>query len=357
MAFTRATTAGKIAQRFLGFVMTLPDTMRFVEVFKPGDADGMRISTAAMPTPGEGEVLIRVEAAGVNRPDVQQRKGLYPPPADASPVLGLEVAGVVVGLGEGVTSLHPGDRVCALANGGGYAEFCVAPAVQCLPWPSGYDAVRAAALPETFFTVWANLFGSGFPAASRLKPGQHVLIHGGSSGIGTTAIQLAKVFGAHVIATAGSAEKCTACRELGAEAAIDYKKEDFVARTLELTGGRGVDVVLDMVAGPYLSKNTKVLAKDGWLIVIAVQGGNKDPDLDIRRVMLNRLTITGSTMRARTRAEKGAVAQGLLDHVWPKLESGACAPVIHGVFPLDQVVQAHELMESSTHIGKIVLTL
>jgi NADPH2:quinone reductase len=326
--------------------------MRQIEVTEPGGPEVMRVVNAPVPHPGEGEVLIRVEAAGVNRPDVQQRKGLYPPPPDASQVLGLEVAGEVVELGAHANGLHPGDRVCALVNGGGYAAYCLAPAVQCLPWPPGYDAVKAAALPETFFTVWANLFGPG-----RLAAGETVLIHGGSSGIGTTAIQLARAFGARVIATAGSAEKCRACVELGAEAAIDYRNEDFVARTKEITGGRGVDVVLDMVAGPYLSRNVNVLAKDGRLIVIAVQGGNKDPDLDIRKVMLNRITITGSTMRARTRAEKGAVAAGLLEHVWPKLEAGQCAPVIHGVFPLEQVAEAHRLMESSTHIGKIVLTL
>ncbi len=332
--------------------MTRTDSMREIEVAGPGGPEMMRVIRAPVPQPGEGEVLIRVDAAGVNRPDVQQRKGLYPPPPDASQVLGLEVAGEVVDLGATAGSLHPGDRVCALVNGGGYAEYCVAPAVQCLPWPSGYDAVKAAALPETFFTVWANLFGPG-----RLAAGETVLIHGGSSGIGTTAIQLARAFGARVIATAGSAEKCRACVELGAEAAIDYRTEDFVLRTREITGGRGVDVVLDMVAGPYLSRNVSVLAKDGRLIVIAVQGGNKDPDLDIRKVMLNRITITGSTMRARTRAEKGAVAAGLLEHVWPKLQAGQCAPVIHGVFPLDQVADAHRLMESSAHIGKIVLTV
>jgi putative PIG3 family NAD(P)H quinone oxidoreductase len=332
--------------------MMLPATMRQVDIASPGGPEQLRIVQAPLPRPGEGEVLIRVEAAGVNRPDIQQRKGLYPPPEDASPVLGLEVAGQVIALGESVTILHPGDRVCALVNGGGYAEYCLAPAVQCLPWPVGYDAVKAGAVPETFFTVWANLFGPG-----RLAAGETVLIHGGSSGIGTTAIQLARAFGARVIATAGSAEKCHACCDLGAEAAIDYRIEDFVARTKEITGGRGVDVVLDMVAGPYLSRNVNVLAKDGRLIVIAVQGGNSDPDLDIRRVMMKRIIITGSTMRARTRAEKGAVAQGLLENVWPKLNAGLCAPVIHGVFALEQVADAHRLMESSTHIGKIVLTL
>jgi NADPH2:quinone reductase len=333
-------------------MMAVPASMRQVEVDRPGGPEVMRIADAPVPVPGEGEVLIRVGAAGVNRPDVQQRKGLYPPPPDASPILGLEVAGEIVALGDAVAGLHVGSQVCALVNGGGYAAYCVAPAVQCLPFPAGYDAVKAAALPETFFTVWANLFGPG-----RLVAGESVLIHGGSSGIGTTAIQLAHAFGARVFATAGSPEKCQACLDLGAEAAIDYRQEDFVARIKELTGGRGVDVVLDMVAGPYLSRNVRVLAKDGRLIVIAVQGGNTDPDLDIRLVMMKRLTITGSTMRARTRAEKGAVAAGLLEHVWPKLDAGQCAPVIHGVFPLDQVADAHRLMESSTHIGKIVLKI
>jgi putative PIG3 family NAD(P)H quinone oxidoreductase len=337
--------------------MTLPASMLRVDLAEPGGPEMMRLIEAPLPVPGEGEVLIRVAAAGVNRPDIQQRKGLYPPPADASQVLGLEIAGEVAGLGAGVTTLHPGTHLCALVNGGGYAEYCVAPAVQCLPWPRGYDAVRAAALPETHFTVWANMFGPSYPALSRLNPADTVLIHGGSSGIGTTAIQLARAFGARVFVTAGSAEKCRACVALGAEAAIDYREEDFVARTLELTQGKGVNLVLDMVAGSYLSRNTKVLAKDGMLVVIAVQGGNKDPDLDIRRVMMNRLTITGSTMRARTRAEKGAVASALLAFVWPKLDAGECAPVIQQVFPLAQVADAHRLMEEGAHIGKIMLTL
>ena len=337
--------------------MILPDTMRRVDVAEPGDADGMRLIDVALPVPDEGEVLIRVAAAGVNRPDIQQRKGQYPPPPDASPVLGLEVAGEIVAVGRGTRLLREGQRVCALVNGGGYAEYCVAPAVQCLPWPEGYDAVRAAALPETYFTVWANMFGPHYPALSRLVPGASVLIHGGSSGIGTTAIQLAQAFGARVFTTAGSPAKCEACVALGAETAIDYKQEDFVARVLELTHGKGVNLILDMVAGSYLSRNTKVLAKDGMLVVIAVQGGYKDPELDIRQVMMKRLTITGSTMRARTRAEKGAVARALLENVWPKLDKGECAPVIHGVFPIEQVADAHRLMESSAHIGKIVLTI
>jgi NADPH2:quinone reductase len=326
--------------------------MRQIEMTGGGGPEVMRVGHAAVPVVGAGQVLIRVMAAGVNRPDVQQRKGLYPPPPDASPVLGLEVAGEVAAVGEGAVHLAVGDRVCALVNGGGYAEFCLAPAVQCLPWPGGYDAVRAAALPETFFTVWANLFGHG-----RLQAGETALIHGGSSGIGTTAIQLARAFGARVFATAGSAAKCEACVGLGAEAAIDYTKEDFVERIQALTGGRGVDVVLDMVAGGYISRDTHVLAKDGRLVIIAVQGGTKDPELNFALVMMKRLVITGSTMRPRTAAEKGAIAQGLRAQVWPKLEAGECAPVIHGVFPLEDVAEAHRLMESSTHIGKIVLTV
>ncbi len=326
--------------------------MRQVDISAPGGPEVMVIGQADRPVPQPGEVLIRVAAAGVNRPDVVQRQGLYPPPPDASPILGLEVAGVVVETGEGVTSLHEGDRVCALVNGGGYAEFCRAPAGQCLPWPAGYDAVRAAAVPETFFTVWANLFDIG-----HLSAGETVLIHGGSSGIGTTAIQLARAFGARVLVTAGSAEKCAACVALGAEVAINYKEEDFVARVKAVTGRRGVDVVLDMVGGPYLARNVAVLAKDGRLVVVAVQGGGRDPDFDLRHVMVKRLTITGSTMRPRTAAEKAAIGASLLERVWPLLEAGTCAPVIHGVFPMEQVAEAHRLMESSAHIGKIVLTV
>jgi NADPH2:quinone reductase len=326
--------------------------MRQIEISAPGGPDVMHISQAAKPAPAQHQVLIRVAAAGVNRPDVQQRKGLYPPPPDASSVLGLEVAGEVVSIGENAHGWHLGDRVCALVNGGGYAEYCAAPAGQCLPWPAGYDAVRAAALPETFFTVWANLFGLG-----RLTAGETVLIHGGSSGIGTTAIQLARAFGARVFATAGSPEKCAACVTLGAEAAIDYKQEDFVERIHTLTAGRGVDVVLDMVAGPYVSRNTHALARDGRLVIVAVQGGLHDPELNFGLVMMKRLTITGSTMRPRTTAEKAAIARDLLEKVWPKLDAGQCGPVIHGVFPLEQAAEAHRLMESSAHIGKIVLTL
>ena len=317
-----------------------------------GGPEVMRIEEAASPVPRPGEVLVRVAAAGVNRPDIQQRKGLYPPPPDASPILGLEIAGVVTEVGHGVTALHPGDRVCALVNGGGYAEYAVAPVGQCLPWPAGYDATRAAALPENYFTVWANVFDIG-----RLAAGQVLLVHGGSSGIGTTAIQLARAFGARVFATAGSAEKCAACVSLGAEAAINYRQEDFVERVRALTAKRGVDVVLDMVGGAYLSRNISVLARDGRLVVIAVQGGSKDPDFDLVPVMVKRLHVTGSTLRPRSAAEKAAIAAALLDHAWPVLESGRIGPVIHRVFPMAQVADAHRLMEDGTHIGKIMLTM
>ncbi len=326
--------------------------MRRIGVTGAGDADVLVVEDAPMPRPGPGELLIAVEAAGINRPDIQQRKGLYPPPRDANPGLGLEVAGIVAALGQGVIEFGIGDRVCALVNGGGYAQFCVAPAPQCLPWPAGYDAARAAALPETFFTVWANLFILG-----RLTAGERVLIHGGSSGIGTTAIQLAREFGATVLTTVGSAEKARACVELGAQHAINYREQDFAAEVLRLTEGAGVDVVLDMVAGSYLHRNLSVLTMDGREVIVAVQGGTRDPDFDMRLVMMKRLTVTGSTMRPRSTAEKGAIAEALRARVWPVLDAGRCAPVIHGLFPLSQVADAHRLMESSVHIGKIVLTI
>jgi NADPH2:quinone reductase len=331
--------------------MTLPDTMTFVEVAEPGGPEGMRLAHGPVPKPAAGEVLVRVAAAGVNRPDIQQRKGLYPPPPGASPHLGLEIAGEVVAAGEGVT-LPVGEQVCGLANGGGYAEYCVVPATQCLPWPKGYDALRAAALPETFFTVWTNLFDIG-----GLQAGQSVLIHGGTSGIGTTAIQLARAFGARSYATAGSAAKCEACVGLGADAAINYKEADFADSIKQFTNGAGVNVVLDMVGGPYAQKNLRCLAMDGRLVLIAFLGGPKIETFDLTTVMTRRLTITGSTMRPRTAAQKGAIAQELLAKVWPKLEDGTVAPVIHASFPLAQVADAHRMMESSEHIGKIMLTL
>jgi NADPH2:quinone reductase len=331
--------------------MTIPDTMTIVEVTQPGGPECMHPGTIPVPKPRPGEILVRVEAAGVNRPDVAQRTGKYPPPPDASPILGLEIAGEVVALGEGAT-LPIGSKICALANGGGYAEYCAVPQTQALPWPTGYDAIRAAALPETFFTVWANLFDIG-----RLLPGETVLIHGGSSGIGTTAIQLAKALGSRVFVTAGSQAKCDACVKLGADAAINYKTEDFAEQIKTLTSGRGVDVVLDMIGGPYAQKNLRCLAMDGRLVLIAFLGGSKVEDFDMLTIMTKRLTVTGSTMRPRTAAQKGAIAQSLLAKAWPLLESKAVAPVIHGVFPMAEAPAAHRLMESSEHIGKIVMTV
>jgi NADPH:quinone reductase len=331
--------------------MTVPDTMTIIEVAQPGGPEVMRLATAPVPKPRAGEILVRVQAAGVNRPDVSQRMGLYPPPPDASKLLGLEVAGEVVQLGEGAR-LAVGDLVCGLANGGGYAEYCAVPQTQCLPWPAGYDAVHAAALPETFFTVWANLFDIG-----RLQPGESVLIHGGSSGIGTTAIQLAHALGSRVYVTAGSKAKCEACLELGADGAINYKDADFADSIKQFTHGRGVDVVLDMIGGPYAQRNLASLAVDGRLVLIAFLGGSKVENFDMLTIMTKRLTVTGSTMRPRTAAQKGAVAQSLLARVWPLLEAKEVAPVIHGVFPLAEAAAAHRLMESNEHIGKIVMTV
>ena len=331
--------------------MSLPTEMRHIG-YEAGGPELMHVTTGPVPTPKAGEVLIRVQAAGVNRPDVQQRKGAYPPPPGASPLLGLEVAGEVAALGDGVSGIAVGDKVCALANGGGYAEYCCAPAGQCLPWPAGYDAVRAAALPETYFTVWANLFDIG-----RLQPGERALIHGGTSGIGVTAIQLAHEFGSRVYTTAGSREKCDACLGFGADAAINYKEADFAAAIKEYTGGKGVDVVLDMVGGSYAAQNLRCLGMDGRLVIIAFLGGSKAEQLDLTPIMVRRLTVTGSTMRPRTAAQKAAIADSLRAKVWPVLEAGRCGPVIHTVFPLDKADEAHRLMESSAHIGKIMLSV
>jgi NADPH:quinone reductase len=310
------------------------------------------LTTGPVPTPKPDEVLIRVQAAGVNGPDMAQRRGSYPPPPGASPILGLEVAGQVVSIGGQVTTLSAGDRVCALTNGGGYAEYCAVPAPQCLPWPTGYDAIRAGALPETTFTVWANLFQSG-----RLSNGETALIHGGTGGIGVTAIQLAHEFGARVFATAGSDEKCAACLKLGADAAINYRTQDFAAEVKTLTEGRGVNVILDMVGAPYMPGNIRSLSLDGRLVMIAFLQGSKVQDFDFVHVMVRRLTITGSTMRPRTTAQKGAIAAELRDKVWPVLDAGRCPPVIHATFPLAQAAEAHRLMESSQHIGKIMLSV
>ncbi len=330
--------------------MSLPSTMRFVDLPSFGGPEVMTFSYGPLPSPKAGELLVKVRAAGINRPDVAQRQGNYPAPKDASPILGLEVAGEVVTLGEGVSDFQIGDRVCALANGGGYAEYCVVPAGQALPFPTGYDAVKAAAVPETFFTVWANLF-----QMAGLTEGESVLIHGGSSGIGTTAIQLAKAFGAEVYTTAGSKEKCDACEKLGAKRAINYREEDFAAVIKEATGGKGVDVILDMIGASYFEKNIASLAKDGCLSMIAFLGGTVAEKVDLRPIMVKRLTVTGSTMRPRTGDEKRAIRDELVEQVWPLLESGKVAPVIHDVIDFDQVAEGHRLMESSGHIGKIVM--
>jgi NADPH2:quinone reductase len=329
---------------------TLPETMLFIDHGKGGGPEVLVPRRGPLPQPKPDEVLIRVLATGVNRPDVAQRKGEYPPPPGASPVLGLETAGEVVAVGPEAGPWKIGDKLCALTNGGAYAEYCTAPAAQCLPWPKGFDAIRAAALPETCFTVWANLFGHG-----RLAAGETALIHGGTSGIGVTAIQLAKAFGATVIATAGSAAKCEAMRGLGADVAIDYRTQDFVAEVKRATGGKLADVVLDMVGADYFNRNLRCLGMDGRLVIIAFLGGFEVAKADLRPVMTRRITVTGSTMRPRTTAQKGAIAAALREKVWPLLEAGRCAPVIHQVFPLEQAAAAHALMESSQHIGKIML--
>lgn len=328
----------------------LPQSMIYMTHGTGGGPEVLVPATGPLPQPKADEVLIRVLAAGVNRPDVAQRKGEYPPPPGASPIIGLEVAGEVVAVGPEAGAWKPGDKVCALANGGGYAEYCAVPATQCLPWPKGYDAIRAAALCETFFTVWANLFGHG-----RLKAGETVLIHGGTSGIGVTAIQLAKAFGARVFATAGSEEKCKACLDLGADAAINYRTQDFVEEVKRLTDGKLADVVLDMVGAEYFGRNLRCLTMDGRLVLIAFLSGHVAAQVDLRPIMVRRLTVTGSTMRPRTTVQKGAIAAELREKVWPLLDAGRCAPPIYKVFPLKEAAAAHALMESSQHIGKIVL--
>ena len=321
-----------------------------IEIREPGEPDVLVPVERPIPVPAEGEVLIRVAAAGVNRPDVFQRRGRYAPPPGASDTPGLEVSGTIETVGPGVTGVAAGDAVCALVSGGGYAEYCVAPAPQCLPMPRGMDVVTAAAIPETFFTVWTNVFQRG-----RLQPGESLLVHGGSSGIGTTAIQLAKARGARVFATAGSADKCAACERLGAERCVDYRTSDFVPVVRELTGGRGVDVVLDMVGGDYFARNLDVLAVEGRLVEIATLHGVK-AEVNLQAVMARRLTITGSTLRPRPIADKAAIASELRQHVWPLLEDGTVKPVIHARFPLRDAAEAHRVMESSVHTGKLLLT-
>jgi len=322
-----------------------------IEITGPGGPDVLQAVERPDPIPAAGDVLIRVAAAGVNRPDVMQRLGLYPPPPGASDRPGLEVAGEIVALGAGVTGWRVGDRACALVSGGGYATLCVAPAAQCLPIPRGMDMVTAAAIPETFFTVWTNVFDRG-----RLNAGESALFHGGSSGIGTTAIQLAACRGVRVFATAGSDEKCRACEQLGAARAINYRAHDFVEAIRELTGGRGVDLVLDIVGGSYVARNLAALAMDGRLVQIGLMEGEAIAAIDFRRVLGRRLTITGSTLRPRSVEEKGQIADALRREVWPLLDAGAVRPVIHVTFPLAQASDAHRLMEGGEHVGKIVLT-
>ena len=302
------------------------------------------------PVPGPDDVLIRVAGAGVNRPDVLQRRGGYPPPAGASDIPGLEVSGTIAAVGADVRQWKVDDAVCALVAGGGYATMCVAPARQCLPVPLSMDVVSASAIPETFFTVWTNMFEGG-----RLRAGETALVHGGSSGIGTTAIQLAAARGVTVLATAGSDEKCRACEDLGAKQAINYRTADFVEAIRELTNGKGVDFILDMVGGDYLARNLQVLATDGRLVLIGFMSGDTTAPVDLRRILTRRLTITGSTLRPRTVEEKGHIATELRAHVWPLLDRGAVKPIIHRVFPLAAAADAHRLMESSEHVGKIVL--
>lgn len=327
---------------------TMNTLMNVMEISRFGEPEVLRPALRMVPRAGEGEVLIRVEAAGVNRPDVMQRKGLYPPPPGVSDIPGLEVAGEVVATGPGVDFPRPRDRVCALLTGGGYAEYCLAAAPLCLPIPQGLDPIGAASLPESFFTVWSNLFDR-----ARLQPGESLLVHGGTSGVGVAAIQLAREFGAKVFVTCGSAEKCRVCVTLGA-VAVNYREQDFVEMVKAQTHERGVDVILDIVGGDYLQRNLDCLAEDGRLVQIAVQNGPKT-QINLLPIMLKRLMLTGSTLRPRSVAEKAAIARALVEKVWPLLAGGRIKPIVHAVLPLAEAAAAHRLMESSAHIGKIVL--
>jgi NADPH2:quinone reductase len=329
--------------------MSVPTTMRYIAAREPGPPEVLALAETAAPTVKAGDVMIEVAYAGVNRPDCIQRAGHYPPPPDASPILGLEVAGRIVAVGEGVSTWKVGDDVCALTPGGGYAEYCTTPATCCLPWPRGLSAVQAASLPENYFTVWNNVFDR-----VHLRTGESILIHGGTSGIGLTAIQLAKVFGATAFTTVGSADKAAFCRDIGADHVINYREQDFVAEIATLTGKRGVNVVLDMVGGDYIEKNLKCLALEGRMAIIAFLQGSK-VTADWRHVMMKRLTVTGSTLRASPQTRKAEIAASLREKVWPLFESGKLKPVIYRVFPLAEAAEAHRLMESSAHIGKIML--
>ena len=322
-----------------------------IVITRPGGPEVLAPVEVPIPVPGPREVLIRVTAAGLNRPDLMQREGKYPPPPGAPDIPGLEVSGTIEACGPSVERWRPGDAVCALVSGGGYAEFCVAPDVQCLPIPGGLDPVAAGGVPETFFTVWMNVFDRG-----RLREGESFLVHGGASGIGTTAVQMARAFGARVFATAGTDEKCLACERLGAERCVNYRKQDFAAELMAATRGRGVDVILDMVGAPYFTRHVDLLALEGRLLQIAVMHGGKS-EINLVRLLRQRLTITGSVLRARTVEEKGAIARAVEASVWPLVESGRIRPVVYATFPLHEAAEAHRLMESGTHIGKIVLTV
>ena len=327
----------------------IPQSMNYIQIEKHGDPEVLKLHSMPVPEPGPGEVRIKVAAAGVNRPDMMQRKGLYPPPPGATDVPGLEVSGTVVSLGQNVSEPPINTEVCALVTCGGYAEYCLAAASICLPVPEKISLVNAAGIPETFFTVWTNVFKRG-----RLKAGESLLVHGGSSGIGTTAIQLGKAFGATVYITAGTSDKCEFCNNLGADAAINYREQNFSEEINRLTEGKGVNVILDMVGGPYFPKNIRLLADEGRLVQIALMQGSK-AEVDFRSLLLKRVTLTGSTLRPRSVEEKTKIAQALQKNVWPLLESGAIRPIIHETFPLKQASEAHRLMESSAHIGKILL--
>jgi len=328
----------------------LPLFMKAIAIEAPGDTSVLTLVDRPMPYPGRGEVLVEVVAAGVNRPDIMQRRGLYPPPPGVSDIPGLEIAGRVVALGESVQGIALGDAVCALVTGGGYAEYCLAAAPLCLPISENLSFVEAATLPEALFTVWSNVF-----ERCQLQPGETLLVHGGTSGIGTTAIMLAKLYGARVLATAGSREKCDACLALGAEA-IDYRQTDFRDQVMELTQGVGVDVILDIVGGPYLARHLEILSSDGRLAIIAAQGGPKT-EINLLPIMLKRLTVTGSTLRPRSLTEKSRLAGMIREQVWPWVSTGQLRPVIDSSFPLQGAAMAHQRMESSQHIGKIALTL
>jgi NADPH:quinone reductase len=331
--------------------MTLPLQMQCIGFSSPGAAEVLHLTERPLPVAKSGEVLIQIAAAGINRADCYQRQGAYPPPPGASDILGLEVAGTIVALGDGVTNWKIGDKVCALVSGGAYAQYCTAHSGSCFSIPGGYDSVKAAALPEALMTVWSNVW-----MRAGLRPGESLLVQGGSSGIGTTAIQLANALGHRVFATAGSKEKCVACEKLGAEQAINYNTEDFVEVVKTLTAGRGVNVILDMVGGDYIPRELNALAEEGRIVLIAFQRGMQ-ANIDLGTIMRRRLTITGSTLRARDENFKSTVARAVRDRVWPLLESGAIAPVISATFPLVQAADAHRLMESSQHIGKIILTV